>query len=273
VVVVVNAVGGTSLECVLGDGGEIQRVGEGARLIVAREYQQCLDEPLGVIDGLADFGGHRHQFVARRLRLGEDDVDRGAHDGQRRAQLMACVGDELPLAGEGAVEPSEHGVEGVGELTQLVARSLQSDALGQVLLTCRAGSCGEPVHRPQDASGGDPARDRGEQCDAGQAEQRVGQQVGECRAALCRGTGLDTVGIQRGALVHGAGATPGLRRRDALRERRLDRPWEPGGRRAVQGVRDQQVGDQYQRGPAQREQARVEQRQPRPGAEVASHSR
>src|SRR4029077_14161377 len=45
-----NAVGGTSLECVFGDGGEIQRVGEGARLIVARQDQQYLDEPLAVID-------------------------------------------------------------------------------------------------------------------------------------------------------------------------------------------------------------------------------
>ncbi len=158
-----------------------------------------------MIDGLADVGGHRHQLLARRLRLGEDDVHRGAHDGQRRAKLMACVGDELPLAGERAVEPFEHRVERVGELTQLVARALQSDALGQVLLTCRAGSRGEPVHRPQDASGDDPARDRGEQCGAGQAEQRVGQQVGERRAALRRGAGLDTVGIQRGALLHGAG--------------------------------------------------------------------
>ena len=192
-----DAVGGTSLECVLGDGGQIQRVGEGAGLIVAREYQQYLDEPLGVIDGLADFGGHRHQLLARRLRLGEDDVHRGAHDGQRRAQLMAGVGDELPLAGERAVEPFEHRVEGVGELTQLVARALQGDALGQVLLTGRAGGRGEPVHRPQDASGDDPARDRGEQRDAGQAEQRVGQQVGERRAALGRGAGLDTVGVQR----------------------------------------------------------------------------
>ena len=121
---------------------------------------------------------------------------------------MACVGDELPLAGERAVEPFEHGVEGVGELTQLVARALQRDALGQVLLTCRAGSCGEPVHRPQDASGDDPARDRGEQRDAGQAEQRVGQQVGERRAALRGGAGLDTVGIHRAALLHDVGAEP-----------------------------------------------------------------
>ena len=215
----------TSFECVFGDGGQIQRVGEGARLIVAREYQQRLDEPLGVIDGLADVGGHRHQLVARRLRLGEDDVDRGAHDGQRRAQLMARVGDELPLAGERAVEPFEHGVEGVGELAQLVARALQRDALGQVLLACRAGGRGEPVHRPQDASGDDPARDRGEQRDAGQAEQRVGQQVGERRAALCRGAGLDTVGIQP-------------RRTSAWPRRPARRPAPPGGTgRALAGRR------------------------------------
>ena len=252
---------------------EIQRVGEGSRLIVAREHQQRLDEPLAVIDGLADLGGHRHQLVARRFWLGQDDVHRGAHDGQRRAQLMAGVGDELPLAGERAVEPFEHRVEGVREFAQLVAGALQSDALGQVLLTRRAGSCGEPVHRPQDAPGDDPARGRGEQCGAGQAEQRVGQQVGERRAALRGGAGLDTVGIHLGALVQGGGATPGLCRHDTLPERRLDRPGDRGGRGAVQGVRDQQVGDQYQRGPAQREQRHVEQRQPRPGAEMPSHSR
>ena len=158
-----DAVGATSLERVFGDGGEIQRIGEGARLIVAREDQQCLDEPLGVIDGLADLRAHRHQLCGRRVRLGEHDVDRGAHEGQRGAQLMACVGDELPLAGERAVEPFEHGVEGVGEFAQLVARALQRDALGQVLFACRAGGGGEPVHRPQDASRDDPARDRGEQ--------------------------------------------------------------------------------------------------------------
>ena len=227
-----------------------------------------------VIDGLADLGGHRHQLVARRLRLGEDDVHRGAHDGQRRAQLMAGVGDELPLAGERAVEPFEHRVEGVGEFAQLVARALQGDALGQVLLAGRAGSGGEPVHRPQDAPGDDPARGRGEQRGAGQAEQRVGQQVGERRAALRGGADLDTVGVQRGAL--------GSRRAGPPRVCAATTHfpiagwiarWDRGGRRAVQGVRDQQVGDQYQRGPAQREQRRVEQRQPRPGAEMPSHSR
>ena len=138
-----DAVGGTSLKCVLGDGGQIQRVGESQRLIAPGQYQQYLDEPLGVADGLADLDGHRDQFLARGLRPGQDDVHRRAHDGQRRAELMAGVGDELPLAGKRAVEPFEHRVEGVGELLQLVARALQGDALGQVLFAGGVRSRGE----------------------------------------------------------------------------------------------------------------------------------
>ena len=88
---------------------------------------------------------------------------------------MAGVGDELTLAAEGAVEPLEHHVEGVGELSQLVARTLQGDTFCEVLLTCRPCGGSEAVHRRQDASGGDPAGERGEQDDSSQPEQRVGQ--------------------------------------------------------------------------------------------------
>jgi hypothetical protein len=163
--------------------------------------------------------------------------------------------------------------KGVGELAQFVARALQGDALGQVLLTCRAGRCGEPVHRPQDASGDDPARDGSEHGDADQGEQRVDQQVGERGAALCGGARPHTVGIQLHASALRVGDTTGLRRLDALLDLRLYRRRDPSRRRVVQAVRDQQVGDDDEHGPAQREQRRVEQGQPRPGAEVVPHSR
>src|SRR6266699_303352 len=91
-------------------------------------------------------------------------------------------------------------------------------------------------------------------------------------AAVSRCAGLDTAGIHRGALLHYAGTTT-LRRLEALLESLLCPPRDTGFRLAVQGVRDQQVGDQYQGGPAQREQRRVEQCEPRPGAEMPSHSR
>jgi hypothetical protein len=111
---------------------------------------------------------------------------------------VACVGDELPLTGEGAVELFEHGIERVGEFPQFVVWSLQGDALGQVLLTGRAGSCGEPVHRSQDASGKDPADDRREDNGRGKRDQRVLQQMRErdvtlvLRALLLGG--LDALG-------------------------------------------------------------------------------
>jgi hypothetical protein len=217
-----DAVSGASLERVFGDIGEIQRVVEDPRLIVAREHKEDVDEPFGVIDGLADVDRHRHQFEVCRLRLGEDDVDRGAHDGQWRAKFVAGVGDELPLAAERAIEPLEHDIEGVGELAQFVARTLQGDALGEVLLGCRPSGVGKTVHRRQDASGGDPTGERGEQDDAGQAEHRVGQQARQGRAALSRRARPFTIGIERGALIQDPDATPELRGRDALTERRLN---------------------------------------------------
>jgi hypothetical protein len=192
-----------------------------------------------MVGGLADVGGHRHQLPAGGLRSGEDDVDGGAHEGHRCAQLVACVGDEPPLAGERGLEPFEHRIEGVGELTQLITGALQGYTLGQVLLAGHAGSRGEPVHRPQDAPGGDPARKAGEECGACQGEQRVGQQVAQRRVELRDGAGLDTLGIQPAALHRDVGGrvTPGLPHRDALRDLLLDRPRDRGGRRGVQGVR------------------------------------
>ncbi len=54
-----DAARGAALECVFGYDGEVERVGESAGLVASRENQQYLDEPLGVINGLADIGGHR----------------------------------------------------------------------------------------------------------------------------------------------------------------------------------------------------------------------
>jgi hypothetical protein len=60
--------------------------------------QQRLDEPLGVIDGLADLRAHRHHLCRCRVRFGEHDLERAADDGQRCAQLMAACEDHVALA-------------------------------------------------------------------------------------------------------------------------------------------------------------------------------
>ena len=70
------------------------------------------------------------QIVGRGVRVGERDLEVGADHGQRVAQLVRRLLDELALALEGLVEAAEHVVEGVGQLVELVvgpARSMRRD--------------------------------------------------------------------------------------------------------------------------------------------------
>jgi len=60
---------------------------------------------------------------------------------------MARVGDELRWLVTRGSSRSSMGVERVGDSRSSSGAALQGDALGQVLLTCCAGSCGKPVHR------------------------------------------------------------------------------------------------------------------------------
>ena len=48
------------------------------------------------------------------------DVEKCLRDRQRGAQLVRCVGGESLLLGDECFESCEHGVEGVGELAELV---------------------------------------------------------------------------------------------------------------------------------------------------------
>ena len=51
-------------------------------------------------------------MAAARFALAVQQLDLGAQHGQRRAQLVRGVRDEVALAREGALEPLEHAVEG-----------------------------------------------------------------------------------------------------------------------------------------------------------------
>jgi hypothetical protein len=107
----------------------------------------------------------------RWVRFGEHDVIGRTHDGERGAQLVAGVGDELPLARESSLEAIEHVVEGVGQLAELVAWSLHADSVCQVLPARRARGRGELMDGAQDAPSDDPARDRREDRYSGECQQ------------------------------------------------------------------------------------------------------
>ena len=59
------------------------------------------------------------------------DVEQCLRDRQRGAQLVGGVGCESLLFGDVCFEPREHGVEGVGELAELVVAALQLDPVGE----------------------------------------------------------------------------------------------------------------------------------------------
>ena len=125
--------------------------------------------------------GHRAQLGVGGLRVGERHLELGAHDGQRRAQLVRRVGHEAPLAGEGARQPLEHRVEGVGQLLELVARALQGDALVERVLRDAPRRRGDPLQRAQHAPGDQPAQQHRERGHRGQRERVLHAQARRAR--------------------------------------------------------------------------------------------
>ncbi len=95
--------------------------------------QQRLDQPLAAVDRLTHRLAHRAQLADARVAVRQRDVDLGAHDRQRRAQLVRGARDEPPLARERPVETLEHPIEGVRELLELVGGAAQVDPLAEVL--------------------------------------------------------------------------------------------------------------------------------------------
>ena len=89
-------------------------------LVEPGEREQVLDQPLD-----PPHLGHRHAprpaAPPRRvgLLLAGEDFELAADRGQRAAQLVRGVGDELALPGEGVVEAVEHVVERLGEGREL----------------------------------------------------------------------------------------------------------------------------------------------------------
>src|SRR4029450_4422003 len=98
----------------------------------------------------------------------QGDLQQRPVEGQRGAQLVGGVGDEAPLAVEGVVQARQHGVEGVGQLFELVVGAGQGDALVQATVGGGGvgdapGGLGHALQGLQQAAGEQPTQgDRGE---------------------------------------------------------------------------------------------------------------
>ncbi len=102
-------------------GSEPRRLDAQRSSIRPRDDEQILRElhqPIGLLRGRAQ----RRLELLGRARLPERELELRLQDRERRPQLVARVGDELPLALEAGVEPHEHLVHGRAETTDLVVR-------------------------------------------------------------------------------------------------------------------------------------------------------
>ena len=132
-------------------------VGCGPR-VLALEREKVVDEPLEAAGVELEVGHH--------LRVGPvtgKELDVAREGGERRAQLVAGVGEEAPLAPPRRLERLEHAVERVRELRHLVLGRRVGQAPRRVagLLDLRRGG-GEAGERAEAAPGQERGAERAE---------------------------------------------------------------------------------------------------------------
>ena len=91
--------------------------GEGPLVGAAEQEQRFGEVDRSGVDGVEAVD----ELVVAAVRIVAGHVEKCLRDRQRGAQLVGGVGCESLLFGDVCFEAREHGVEGVGELAELVA--------------------------------------------------------------------------------------------------------------------------------------------------------
>ncbi|EGJ74266.1 putative two-component system sensor kinase [Streptomyces sp. Tu6071] len=191
------------------DLGEVDGASLDELVVAAGKQEQALDELFAALVG-------REQGLAELLefgwrpRIGELDLQEGAVDRERGPQLVRGVGDEALLGGEGALQALQHLVEGVGELLQLVVRTVELDPPGEVGTCHLTRRPGDPPERGQDAARHRVAEGEGDDAEPEEGEERAREQVVEGALALLVHAVVER-GLEVRLGVHGAGHVRELR--------------------------------------------------------------
>ena len=134
-----------------------------------------LREPVGFLAGRA-----QRSF---ELALGaggiERELDLGAEERERRAQLVARVGDEAPLAFERDFDPGEQLVQRVAQAGELVVRGRYRQPLGELARRDSSGPCPHALNREQGGPADEVADQRGEEQRERPADQQLAPEVAE----------------------------------------------------------------------------------------------
>ena len=132
--------------------------GEGP-LVGAAEQEQCFGEvDRSGVDGVEAVD----ELAGVAVRVVAGDVEQRLRDRQWGAQLVGGVGCESLLFGDVCFEPREHGVEGVGELAELVVAALQLDPVGERSVRGHAGGIRDASQGREHAAGENPSSQKAE---------------------------------------------------------------------------------------------------------------
>ena len=131
--------------------------GEGPLVGAAEQEQRFGEVDRSGVDGVEAVD----ELAVVAVRIVAGDVEQRLRDRQRGAQLVGGVGCEPLLLGDVRFEPREHGVEGVGELAELVAAALQPDPVGERSGRGHACGVGDAGQRGEHLAGEEPPSQRG----------------------------------------------------------------------------------------------------------------
>ena len=144
------------------DGGGV----DGRGHLAAGQQEQPGDQVVRPPGGLADHLAHPPELGDVRVRVGEGHVDLGPQHRQRRAQLVAGVGDEAALRVERRLQPVEHRVEARGQIGHLAPRVPQRqtgvERLDRQAPRCRRDRVQRAQHPPDQPPRHDPRREHDE---------------------------------------------------------------------------------------------------------------
>src|SRR6266581_2007335 len=149
----------------------------------AGEGEETLDEPIGLVEPLAEFACQDGHLWRHGTRLADRYVDGCAHHRERGSQLVRGVGNKAPLRVKGGFQACEKPVNGIPEILELVGWSWQGEAFVQVLLRDLPGGGRHGLEWSEHATGDHPAEHDGNHRHDGKGDPRLDQklvQVGCC---------------------------------------------------------------------------------------------
>jgi hypothetical protein len=95
----------------------------GCALVGACQGEEAFDEPVGLVEALAELAGQDGDLSGHRSGFTLGDVERGPHHRQRGAQFVGGVGDEAALRLERGFQAGQQPINGVAQVFEFIARA------------------------------------------------------------------------------------------------------------------------------------------------------